>query len=394
MQLTRPFGWLAASLAVAAAGYAAAADYAAADSSQQWVLSFDALGATDTDNVLVVSPQVAIRRTLDEDGSEVRARAGVDVVSAASVDVLSQATRGFFETREVASLGGTYGVSNVKTSLDYRFSVEPDYVSNGLYASVATNLRSPDTVLSLGYGATYDLIGLSATPFAVWSRTLWSHRGEVSLTQTLGENTVLRAVYSLTAQVGFLEKAYRYVPLFTASALERVQADNVTLGLGNFDQYRLPERIPERVPNVRVGHAVGLRLVQHIAAIDASLRVDTQGYFDSWGVLALMVQPTLTFEFGEHFALAPFGRLYMQSDAAFWERTYVVSSAAAVPTWRTLNRELSTYVTTTGGARVEWREDPVMIYLEGSVGYTSFSDFLFLDHRTSLLALVGLRWTL
>lgn len=389
MQLKRAARWAVLGLALGAVSYAAADDGAG-----QWILAFDALGSTDTDSVVVVTPQLSLRRTLDEDGSEVRARVGVDVVSAASVDVVAQATRGFFETREELSLGGTYGSGGVKSSLDYRFSIEPDYVSNGARVGLTANLRSPDTVLALGYGATFDIVGVHSTPFSVWSRELWSHHADVSLTQTLGQNTLLRAIYSLTVQHGYLEKPYRYVPLFTAAGIERARADGVELGLDNFDAYRLPERVPEYLPNLRIGHALGLRLVQHFAPLGASLRLDVQGYLDSWGLAALMAQPTITFELSDAFSLAVFGRYYLQSAVSFWQRTYVVSSEAAVPAWRTLNRELSPYSISTGGARIEWREEPVMVYLDVSLAYASFSDFLFLDHRTNLMALVGLRWTL
>ncbi|MGE0787523.1 MAG: DUF3570 domain-containing protein [Sandaracinaceae bacterium] len=359
-----------------------------------WLLSFDVLGSTDTDNVEVVTPQLTVRRTLDTDGSELRARVGVDVVSAASVDVVSQATAGFLESREEATLGGTYGFPGVTLALDYRFSIEPDYISNGVHAGMTAELLSPDTVLAIGYGATYDLIGLAGTSMDVWQRNLWNHRAEISLTQTFGPQTLLRAIYTLTVQDGFLEKAYRYVPLFTAADLRRAQADGVTLGLSTFDAYRLPGRVPENIPDLRVGHAVGLRWVQFIDPIDSALRIDAQLYVDAWSVVAFMSEPTLSIEVGPNVVLAPFGRFYIQSGASFWQRVYEVSSEEAVPTWRTLNRELSPYFTATGGARFEWRQAPWMIYVEGSVAYTAWSEFLFLNEKTNLIVLAGVRWTL
>lgn len=388
MQLSRAAGCLAFLVVIGSAGTAGADPGPGG-----WTIAFDNMVSTDTDNVIVVSPQLAVHHRLDEDGSEVRARAGVDVVSAASVDVVSQATRGFFETREETSVGATYAVSDMQAGLDYRFSIEPDYISNGVSASLTTDIRSPDTVLSVDYGATYDIIGLRSTPYDEWSALLWIHRGDASLTQTLGQNTVLRAVYSLTFEGGYLEKAYRYVPLFTQSGIARAQADGVELGLDNFDRYRLPSRVPENVPNRRVGHAFGLRLVQYIPPLDASLRLDAQLYVDSWDLRAFTTQPTLTFDLSDSVSLAAFGRFYMQSAVSFWQRTYVVSSPSVVPVWRTLNRQLSPYETTTGGARLEWRGDPLALYVEGSAAYTTFDDYLFLDHKTTLVGLVGLRWT-
>ena len=63
-------------------------------------LSFDTLFYSDNDNVLVVSPQVAAHRALDDAGGEASARVAVDIISAASVDVVSQATSGFTEVRK------------------------------------------------------------------------------------------------------------------------------------------------------------------------------------------------------------------------------------------------------------------------------------------------------
>ncbi|MCA9609910.1 MAG: DUF3570 domain-containing protein [Myxococcales bacterium] len=366
---------------------------AAADEGH-WILSLDLLGSTDTDNVEVVTPQLTVRRTFDSDGSEVRARAGVDVVSAASVDVVSQATRGFFESREEANLGGTIASSDVSVALDYRFSIEPDYISNGLHVGFTAELLSPDTVLSIGYGATYDLIGLAGTSLDVWRQELWNHRAEVSLTQTLGPETLVRAIYSLSVQDGFLEKAYRYVPLFTPGGLAQAQADGAVIDLSNFDQYRLPGRVSENVPDLRVGHAVGLRLVQWLEPLSAALRVDAQLYFDSWEVLAFMTEPTLSIAVGPNVVLAPFARFYVQSGAFFWQRTYQVPTESVVPVWRTLNRELSPFYTVTGGLRFEWRQAPLMFYVEGSAAYTAWSEFMFLEDKTNLMGLAGLRWTI
>lgn len=389
MQLIRPRTLFAAcALAIA---LAASPRLARADGDGPWHLAFDTAVYTDTDNVIDVSPQLAVHRSIDDDGGEVRARATVDVVSAASVDVISQATVRFTEPRIEISLGASKAFGEWRPSLDYRLSTEPDYLSNGLRAGVQRRLGSPDSVLALGWGSTYDVIGRAGTPYANFSQTLWSHGANVSLTQVLGENTLVRVVYSLTLQQGYMEKVYRYVPLFDAAHL--ASAGSTRIDLSNFDAYRLDERVPEAVPDTRVGHALAVRGLQYLRWIDGSARLDYQLYVDSWGVLAQIVEPAIAAGLGRDWTVTLYGRFYHQLAASFWQRLYVVSGPGVAPRWRTLDRELSPYFTATGGVRIEWLNDPIGGYLEAAVSYTTYSDFMFLTDRTALIGQLGVRWS-
>lgn len=365
---------------------------ASADPEHPWRLGADMLVSTDTDNVVVFSPQLSVHRELGEDGAEARARVAVDIVSAASVDVVSQATRRFSETREEASLGATLELGNLRPSLDYRFSIEPDYVAHGVHARLLSELGSSDTVLSVGYGVDHDTIGLRGTPFDVWSQALWNHRADASLTQVLGENTLVRGVYTLSVQDGYLAKPYRYVPLFDARGIERANADGARIDLSNFDRYRLPARVPEAVPDLRVGHAFALRALRYVEPLEGAVRLDYQLYVDSWGVVAHMVEGALALELSQAFLLVPHARVYVQSSASFWKREYQVDAAEVIPRLRTLDRELSTYQTATVGVRLEWKSEWLDLYAEATASYSHFDDFVFLEDRTSLVSLVGARW--
>jgi hypothetical protein len=382
LQLTAP---LAALIAITIPARAASAD-------EPTRLTTDTLFYTDTDNVIVVSPQVGAHAALDDDGGRASARAVVDVVSAASVDVVSQASGRFLETRVEADLGLAKRLRGILTGIDYRYSHEPDYRSHGLTLTAQRRLGSADTVLSGGYGIILDRVMRSGTPASIFSEPLTTHNGHLSLTQNLGPRTVARAVYTLTVQRGYMEKPYRYVPLFDQAGIDAAANDGVTLDLDTFDRYRLDARPAESVPDSRVRHAAAVRLLRHVSALKGSLRFDVQVYADDWGVESIAVEPAFYSRLSNQFRLAGFVRGYLQTGASFWEREYVVADPMQVPTWRTVDRELSPYQLGWAGARLEWRHGKYSAYLEGSVMRTHYDDYLYLTNRTALLTQAGFRW--
>ncbi len=377
--------------ALVAVAVAMIASRAAAQPTDPWQLSLDTLLYTDDDAVQVLTPQLGARYRFDDEGSEVSAAASVDIVSAASVDVVSHATRRFSEARTEAHLEGALAVDGVVPSLAYRGLFEPDYVSNGGRVGVTARLGTPDSVLGAGYGLTGDRIGRTGTPSDVFSATLLSHAADVSLTQVLGPSTLARAGYVLTIQDGYMEKPYRYVPLFTADGVAAAAADGVALSLDSFDRYRLPARPPESVPDTRVRHAIVVELLQWVDGISSAIRLGYQLYFDDWAVTAHVVEPAIDARVSDRVRLHVGARFYYQSAAYFYRETYVVSQPDAIPTWRTVDRDLSTYVAGSLGVRLEWQLAPVTLYGDATGTYTRYLDFLFRDHLFAIVAIVGAR---
>lgn len=351
-----------------------------------WRIAFDTMVYDDTDNVTAVTPRLAVSHRLDEDGGRVGVRALVDVVSAASVDVISHATNSFFETREEAGFDLSRAFGDHLPSVSYRFSIEPDYMSNGAVIGLRSRLGTPDSVLAITYGVTYDVVSRSGSSWAAFSRDLFTHSASLSFTQNLGPETILRGVYSLTAQHGYMEKPYRMVPLFDASAASQ------QLTLENFDDFRLALRPPEEVPDIRVGHAIGARLLQSIDPIEGSIRVDYQFYVDDWGLMGHAAELALTATLTEGVRLVPYGRFYLQTAASFWRREYFVAPGE-IPQYRSLDRDLGSYHSLTGGTRIILSSGEWAGYLDGALMWTQYDDFLLLDERIALMGQVGLRWT-
>lgn len=352
----------------------------------------DTLVYADDDHVTVVTSQGGATVRFD-DQDALGARVIVDVVSAASVDVVSQATRAFEETRVEVDFDLSYGLTGDLTStLGVRASFEPDYQSTGGWLALTQELAGGDTVGFARYGLTLDTVGRVDTAYHDWSRWLATHAGEIGVTQAIDARTLVRGVYSLTVQDGYMEKPYRHVPLFTAASLDQARADGVALGLDTFDDYRLPEKPAEEVPDLRVRHALFLRGLRHVAALRGSVRLDYRFYVDSWGMTAHTVEAAVVAGLGRGFTLEARERAHLQTPVSFWERTYVVEEGS-VPRWRSVDRELAGAMSSTSTVGVAWRRGGFAVYLDAGVMLSRFEDFLFLDERTAFLGQFGLRVT-
>lgn len=354
----------------------------------------DVMLYTDTDSVQVFSPQLSAHRDLDEDGGKATARVTVDAVSAASVDVISNATARFAEVRTALDLSVAKAFGAYLPRLSYRLSHEPDYVSHGLGVGGQRRFAGGDTVLSASYGLQLDSIGRVDTPSDAFSESLTSHVAEIAATQVIDTRTVVRLVYGLTIQNGYMEKPYRSVPIFDQAGIAAAQADGVALDLDTFDRYRLAVRPPEEVPDTRYRHAIGVRAMRHVESLSSAVRLDYRFYGDSWGVYGHTLEPAITRTFGDSWRVNLFSRLHVQSSASFWRREYVVANPVAIPSLRTMDRALSSSWHLTGAARMEWDHEPISLYFELGSMYSSFTDHLLIDSRLAILSQAGLRWNL
>jgi len=338
--------------------------------------ALDTLVYADDDHVTVVSPQATLATSLGDDGGEISARGVVDVVSAASVDVISHATGAFHETREGGELAASYRFGAWLPELHLSTSDEPDYLSLGAGLGVSRRLGSADSVLRVAWTGLHDTVSRVGTPTDVWSRTLDTESLDVSLAQNLDDRTVVRGTYSLVLQDGYQAKPYRFVPLFDASGA------------------RLSERPPEEVPELRVRHAFAVRALRWLPDLGASLRGDYRYYVDSWAMQAHTLELALAVPLADGLRLTLVNRAHYQTSASFWQREYVVADGGALPRYRSLDRELSEDLVDTASLRLDWQHGAWRTYLDVGGQYARFFDFLLLDARRALLVQVGLRYSL
>src|SRR5579864_7819764 len=138
----------AALFALAAAGHAAVLPDDRAD-----FLWHDWQGG----GVNVSGPSLLVRKKVN-DSLSLAANVYVDLISSASVDVLSTASP-YKETRRQGSLSADYLHGSTTYSLGYIQSNEPDYVARTAFASISQTMFGDLTTVSFGYSRGWDRVG-------------------------------------------------------------------------------------------------------------------------------------------------------------------------------------------------------------------------------------------
>jgi hypothetical protein len=322
----------------------------------------------DDDRVTVISPTVAgtvpIGRAI-----VVEADAAADIVTAASVDVTSQASPNAFEERRfeggVALSWAPSRTTIVKAGAN--LSDENDYTSLHLTASGRVDLADRHTTIDVAYSAAIDEVGRAGDPS--FSRSKRGHRLTATWTQVLDEHGFLDVVVDGEIVSGFQASPYRYVPMVDAQG-ERMLS--------------LAERVPELrrggAALARIRRALGGRLFAH---------ADYRFYADDWRIVSHTASVRLIWSLPAGASFALHARGYLQSAALFHRREYVVDGEL-VPAWRTRDRSLGAMRSVTGGAT--WDVGlPGELRVVVSAAWTRFFwlDDPLQETRDAVLALVG-----
>jgi hypothetical protein len=359
--------------------------------------SMELAGYTDSDHVTVVTPSIALGIE-DTSGASLHATYLVDVVSAASVDIVSTASSRWKEVRHAGTVSGEYKPHDLGVAVGSSVSSEPDYLSYGAYATVTKDFDQKNWTLFFGYGFSHDTIGRcgdngTCTPFSVFSRSLerGSFNGGVDF--VVDRLSLASITGDVVVENGDQSKPYRYVPMFAPSVAADI-AKGASIAVVN--QERLPEKPLEQLPLSRRRFAITGRYAHRFDA--STLRVEERLYDDSWGLVASSSDARWIFDLGRRFALWPHARFHLQDAVSFWQRAYVSGPGPGwdLPEYRTGDRELGPLWTIDGGFGVKWyvggHDDPERWALQWTddAMYTSFLDDLFLSHRTAVLGALGL----
>ena len=99
----------------------------------------------------------------------------VDVISAASVDIVSTASGHWNEVRHAGTLGATYKPGDIGVSASSAVSREPDYLSLSGGTRLRLDLADSMATATFGYSFMHDTAGRTGTPFSVFSLELTRH---------------------------------------------------------------------------------------------------------------------------------------------------------------------------------------------------------------------------
>lgn len=304
--------------------------------------STEVAGYADTNHVFVVTPSIGATATSPTAGWTASAHYLVDVVSAASVDIVSTASRRWEEVRHAANVDGAYKPNELGFSAGADISDEPDYVSITGKAAVQHDFLEKNLTLLLGYAYRHDTIGRSGTSFDVFSRTLNIHGFKLGSTFVLDRSTILSVIGDLGLESGDSSKPYRYVPMFAPGTAvpKGASVDYVNAN-------RLSARVLEQLPTARTRYSIAARLAHRWTT--TTLRLDERLYTDSWGLRTTTTDAQAFFDVGERVELGPHVRLHAQAPVDFWQRAYVIQNGNDFPAIRTGDRELGPLVNVTGG---------------------------------------------
>ncbi|MFT3768750.1 MAG: DUF3570 domain-containing protein [Minicystis sp.] len=338
----------------------------------------------DTQHVDVVTPALYTSIESPTSGWGVNASILVDVVTAASADIVATASPRWREVRYVPGIGGHKKFGDVDLSLKGNLSKEPDYLATSVGAGISVDLRQKTITPALNYEFSYDLSGRAGTPFSVFSRPIMRHGIDASTTFVLDKATLFALTFTAVIESGDSSKPYRYIPVFAPDVATRVP---IGLSIEGVNEFRLPIRLLEQLPTSRQRWALAALVAHRFSS--STLRAEERLYVDNWGLKASTTEAQYLVDVHERVRIWPQLRANLQTAVSFWQLAYPTKpdKTGAGFTWpslRTGDRELGPLVGLTFGAGARFalgEKKNWALGIAGNVNYTRFLDHLFLIDR-------------
>jgi len=353
--------------------------------------SVDMGAYSDTDHVEVLSPMIAGSVASPTQGWNVGGSYLVDVVSAASPDIVSEASPPFHEVRQAGTITGGYKPDLYGFQASADVSREPDYLSVGGGLALSADLNDKLITPRVEYDYTHNTIGRGGTPFSVFHHTFQVHEIDAGVTFVLSARALVIVNGTLQLERGDQSKPYRYIPMFSPEIAPFVPR-GASVGLVN--SIRLPMRILEQLPLSRDRYALSGRFAYRFKT--STLRVEERLYRDSWEQMATTTDLQYLIDVGQNVRVWPNIRFNAQNGANFYRLAYTVNvpttvgAPIAVPAYRTTDRELSPLFAADLGAGGRIALSPAMastqygITVQTDVLGTRFTDALYLTGRIAI----------
>lgn len=327
----------------------------------------------DDDHVTVVSPSASAHDDVS-DRLALDVETAIDVVSAASIDVVTQASPyAFSELRVEGGLTARWSPAPAELRASLAGSTEHDYDALRLGVGVRRDLREHTTTLDLGYQLSLDQVGRVGDPSFDRGRDV--HAVELTATQVLDRRTVVDLVLAGSVDHGYLASPYRFVPIVDP---------------GGARMYSLAEAVPERRLSAAV-IARGRRALGGGWFARASYRFAA----DSWRIRSHTVELHATrASADDRLALSVSARGYLQGAASFWSRTWIDDGGGA-PAWRSLDRTLGGMSTLAAGITADralggaLADDAVHVFASITLVRFGWRDFAPQAERTAVIAALG-----
>jgi hypothetical protein len=364
MQLARRAAAIALVAAVGCLGSSARAQPQPSGSGS---VSATASAYHDNDETVVVTAAVDSIVALPAD-THVGAGVLVDVISSASVDILSSASMVDVVSSASArheevrfqwgAQAGVWATPELDLGVAFTHSTESDWDSYTPGATIGLDLAKRNTHLAGSYYYSFNDISKIGEP--TFDATLQSHTADVGVSQLVGPKTMLGLGYTARLQTGLQSSPYRRV------------------GIG-----ATRWAAAETHPDFRWRNAVTaqiLRYLGHGVAVDGSYRF----YLDDWGIYSSTLAAMLRIELGALWDMRIAGRGYYQRAASFWRRHY-----DRPQDYVSVDRELSRFWDAGGGLGFGYHDGGWGFDTRVDVLYYRYLNFALLDDRVVLLLGLG-----
>lgn len=305
------------------------------------------------DRLTVISPYLLVEQRVGEP-VVIDASMHADLISSATVDVVTSATTGFVEERYEGSLGARVELAPIVAHAGYIGSTEHDTVSHRADVSGELALLDDHLTVSLSYVFGLDAMGTVREPRHLW-RDRWTHRVDATGAYVLGKSTVASIAYTVQHMAGYLSSPYRIVPIFPRAE---------ELWVRGHAQW-----VPERHPRERTQHSGTLR-VRHALTDWLFLNAAWRGYLDTWAIRSHTVEAGFGADLGAGFVVEAWNRLYWQSRASFYRAVYTVNRE-----FITRDRRLAGMLSDIVRLDLRYEHPFFVIMLRGELHWTRYGDF-------------------
>jgi hypothetical protein len=290
--------------------------------------------------VTVDGPAVLVQKKVS-DSLSLSANYTVDMISSASVDVLSTASP-YKEKHIEGGVSAVYLHGNTTYTGGYIEGHEPDYIAKTGFFSINQSMFGDLTTISFGYSRGWDRVGEDTYPhgYAAGDRmTTWvgdaDHRNwSAGLSQVLTRNVLLGVNFETGESDGYLASPYRSARYLGPDGLVHTES--------------------QVYPDTRTGNAGSVQLKYYLpwhAALDGSYRI----YHDTWGILGHTLHAGYTQPVFTDWTLSANARYYRQNAATFYSDLFPYQDSQ---NFMARDRELAQYDDLTLGLAASWQFRP------------------------------------
>jgi len=302
-------------------------------------------------------PALLVRKRV-MDGLALSGNWYVDIVSNASIDVVTQASA-YKETRHEYTLAADAAVRDTLIHVSTTHSTEPDYLAGSASLDLSQEVFGGMTTVSFGATRGNDTVKKKGSADFLDHAQHWQYR--LGATQILSPRWLMSANLEAIADDGYLASPYRSARVFGAA-------------------------VPERDPRTRSSRALKFRVLGDISREGderTSVHADWRIFRDNWKISANTVELGLSRHLGDKALADVFVRWYGQTHALFY------SDNASVETlYVSRNRQLADFHSLTLGGQVQYTlhkaPGQYELQLHGTLDLMQFKYADFTDIRTGL----------